>query len=556
MKILLVTEKCGPTDNQRDGGARLVETLQRVFGDSLQIMQFGSKADPSATWHFDYPFNLPNRFERRLANARFIAEHVKVVEHSVTHVIFAHISMQFGLIDAPLRKDLNIWTFPMFLTPSYRASGEIVPESYFQAECVALAHSNNILTPSHLEKRQLINIYGIPSQRIHVIPRGVNTQFLTPKVRTLEGSPIFCSIGSIKPQKNILGLVNLFSKIKEKFPISKLRVIGPVQDTDYFSVVQAELQHLELADAIDFKGYLPPNKLSFAIDDAHIHISTSTCETFGRSIFETLASGIPNIARATDNAAAEVLKDLPYVRFIDDHNEALKSIEVMLNDLEKLSSMALGIGILYDDEMLSQLLAAKICNKDIIAVSDFDGTLFHKDDTEKTQRCIDVFSSFPKRVICSARPLSDLLAELRGYNLEVDWIVGCGGSIVANGNGKPLWVTPLQLDDVAQLEAVLPQTERIELEGKILQLVAPAEKLPRISGVRIEIYQDTAFIAHWDASKLRAVHQLLRHINWSGQVHVFGDGLYDSELITYFDGILITPTPTSDSRQRKEITHA
>ena len=556
MKILLVTEKCGPTENQRDGGARLVETLQKVFGDSLNVMQFGSNADPSATWHFNYPINLPNRFERRLANARFIIEQVKTIENNFTHIIFSHISMQFGLVDVPLREDLSIWTFPMFLTPSYQASGETVSEAYFAMERLALGHSKNVLTPSYLEKRQLIEIYSIPAERIHVIPRGVDTRFLAPKIRTLQGHPIFCSIGSIKPQKNILGLVRLFSKINEKIPASKLRIIGPIQDIGYHEAVQAEIQNLGLIQAIELKGYVAPNMLSETVADAHIHISTSTCETFGRSIFETLTLGLPNIARTTDNAAAETLKDLPYARFIDDENEVLEVIEEMLNNLEKLSSMASEIGKLYDDEVLSQRLAAKITNDNVIAISDFDGTLFHKGDSEKTQRCIKAFLSYPKRIICSARSITDLLEMFAAYNLEVDWIVGCSGSIVTNGDGNPLWMTPLELNDIIKLEATLPNTKRIETAGQVLQIAAPSVEVPTTMGLRIEVYQGTAFIAHWEASKLRAVHKLLRHINWPGQVHVFGDGPYDSELIDYFDGTLITPSPTSDNRQRKEINYA
>ena len=33
MRVLIVTEKCGSTEADRDGGARLVATLKRVFGD-------------------------------------------------------------------------------------------------------------------------------------------------------------------------------------------------------------------------------------------------------------------------------------------------------------------------------------------------------------------------------------------------------------------------------------------------------------------------------------------------------------------------------------------
>jgi glycosyltransferase involved in cell wall biosynthesis len=552
MKILLITEKCSPIELQRDGGARLIETFKKAFGDCLHIMQFGSQSDSSATWHYDYPYNLANRFERRLANASFIIEKIKALEQSFTHVIFIHISMQFGLVGSPLREGLHIWTFPMFLSPSYLASGEVVPENYFEAERLALAYSQNILTPSHLERRQLVEIYSVPEERIHVVPRGVDNQLLEPKVRTLDGLPGFCSIGSIKPQKNILGLIGLFANIQARYPGTMLKIIGPVQNAQYHADVCAEIRRLGLCENIVLTGYVPPDKLSLAIQDDHIHLSASTCETFGRSIFETLASGLPNVARTTGNAAAEFLRNLPYARFIDDDIEALNVIEEMLTNLPSLSSMALEIGRLYDDTMLSRLLVAKIGNKDFMAISDFDGTLFHKDDPEKTQRCIKAFQSFPLRVICSARSIHDLLDCLKSYNLEVDWIVGSSGSVVTNGWGKLLWLIPLDLKDVKQLEALIPQAKQIKIEGEVVQIAVPVELAPNIFGLRTEIYQGTAFIAHWEASKFRALHRLLHHINWSGQICTFGDGAYDLEFLTYFDGTLITPSPHTN-RQKKEI---
>lgn len=537
---LLVTEKCGPNELQRDGGARLVNSIQQAFGDSLSTMQFGPEADSSATWHFDYPIYLPNRFERRVANANFIAQQIKAIEQKFSRIIFVHISMQFGLINMPLQERIQIWTFPMFLTPSYVASKEIIPEEYLKLERLALTNSKNIITPSHLEKRQLIELYSIPEKLIRVIPRGVNTKFLVPTTRTLNGPPKFCSIGSIKSQKNILGLVDLFADIHSRYPGSILKIIGPAQDPTYLAKVIAKIQYLKLEKVIELTGYTPPHKLAAVIKDIHIHLSTSMCETFGRSIFETLASGLPNIARITNNAAYDFLKNSPYISFVTDNKAALEKVEETLINLPKLSSLALEVGELYNDKILSKLLAAEICNNDIIAISDFDGTLFHKNDQEKTQRCIEAFRNFPIKVICSARPIHVLLDRLKFYNLEVDWIIGCSGSIVTNGHGKPIWIIPMQADDIKQLKYLVPQAKLIEAEGKILQIAIPIELLPRISGLRVEIYQQVAFIANWEASKFRAVHRLLRHISWSGQVRTFGDGPYDDELLTYFDGNLIT----------------
>lgn len=147
MKILLVTEKFSPNPSQRDGGSRLVNTIKDAFSNSLNVMQFGQITSTTATWNFDYPFNFPNRFKRRLANSKFIAEKVKSVEHLFTHIIFIHVSMQFGLVNLPLRRSIQIWTFPMFLTPSYVEFGETVPENYQEMERLTLAISTNIVTP-------------------------------------------------------------------------------------------------------------------------------------------------------------------------------------------------------------------------------------------------------------------------------------------------------------------------------------------------------------------------------------------------------------------------
>lgn len=137
---------------------------------------------------------------------------------------------------------------------------------------------------------------------------------------------------------------------------------------------------MKLEKVIELTGYVAPYELASAIEDTHMHLSTSTCETFGRSLFETLASGLPNIARATENAAYDFLNNSPYIRFVDNNKAALDIIEEMLVNLSKLSALALEVGELYNDEILSKLLIAEICNKDVIAISDFDGTLFHKND--------------------------------------------------------------------------------------------------------------------------------------------------------------------------------
>lgn len=535
MKFLIVTEKCSQTASERDGGARLVESLRQALGASVEIMQFGPQAEPSALWHFDYPHHSADRFERRVANALFIAEQIRAVQDHFTHILFIHICMQFGIAHCPLRPDLEIWTFPMFLTPSYRASGESVSDTYFEMERSALLQSKSILTPSHFEKKQLISHYHVEAERIHVIPRGIDTKNLKPRVRFLDASLSICSLGSIKPQKNTLGLIHLFSKIKKIFPDATLHLIGPVQNADYFARVQTAIDQLGLQKSVACIGYVSAHLLSEVLSSFHIHISTSACETFGRAIFETLALGLPNIAFRNNNAAAEFLKNLPYISFVENDHEALQALNIMIANLTTLSSMACEIGDLYDDTFLANLLAAKICNQAPIAISDYDGTLYHKNDPARTKRSIAAFRRFPKKIVCSARPIKDVLTLLSQHQLNVDWIVANSGSCVANGQGEILWVIPLDREKVGKLEKQFPGIERIEEHGHVIQM-SLYPSFWDIEGARVEIYQNKAFIAHWQASKLRAVHRLLLTIGWKGQVKTFGDGPYDHELLTYFDG--------------------
>lgn len=536
MKFLIITEKCSSNGAELDGGARLVKTLQQALGKSVKIMQFGQAADASADWHYQYPFDLPNRFERRIANRRFIAERIKTVESNFTHVIFIHVSMQFGITEIPLSNSIQLWTFPMFLTPSYEASGETVPDHYVALERVTLAAAQNILTPSQLEKRQLMEYYSVPEKRIHVVPRGVEMHLFSPKSRTDLRKPQFCSVGSIKPQKNTLGLIHLFSKILRWYPEAELRIIGPVQNLSYYESVRAEINHLGLANSIEMVGHVPHTSLPQMLEGFHIHLSAATCETFGRAIFETLALGLPNVARKSGNAAAEYLSDLPYAIFADQHEEALHGVKKILNNFPKLSSMAAEVGHFFDENYLRELLVAKLCDRMTMAISDFDGTLYHKENTDKTVQCIAAFNKFSKKILCSARRIEDLVDQMSTLGIEADWIVGCSGGIVADGAGNKIWHTPLDVQEVHELEASVPQFQRIKYEGDVLQLAVPTEYLPPVPTLRVEIYQGIAYVSHWEASKFRAVHRLLRHIGWQGSVAAFGDGPYDQELLTYFDG--------------------
>lgn len=553
MRILVVTEKCEPEAELRDGGARLVTSLRRAFGEALDIMQFDDGDLPSADnacWRRTYPPVAGDRFTRRQARADFVIGQVAEVAHRYTHVLFVHASMAFGLARRPLH-GLTTWLFPMFLTPSYVASGELVPAAYTEMEHAALLAMTRILTPSHLERRQLTDLYNVAPARIRVVPRGVDRSLLTPLVRRLTGAPVLCSVGSIKRQKNTVGLVRTFARIRGSFPRAVLRVVGPVQDRGYAAEVMHEAERLGLAGSIEWLGPVAPDDLPTALSGAHLHLSASSCETFGRVIFETLALGLPNIVPLADNAAVEHLHGTPYTFFYGEEQDAVAAVEAALCDYSRRSELALEVGELFDDVLLARMLRAEVLGAEILAVSDFDGTLFHKHDSERTRRCVTAFQRYPRRVVCSARPIPDLLVAMERLGLTAHYIVGWSGAVVADSHGRELSRSVLSDAEARTLANSLPATAVPVVEGEdYLQFAAPAADLVALPGVRVEAYQETAYVGRWDSSKLHAVIRLLRHIDWNGRIRAFGDGPYDLALLTYFDGVLVRPRRADHSGLR------
>lgn len=558
MRLLLVTEKSAAPREQRDGGARLISTLLRHLGDELDVLQLdphGAADQNSAAvpWRVAYPQGSPDRFERRLQHTDFVAEQIAAHSSGYDQVILVHASLAFGLPAGGI-PGVETLLFPMFLTPSYRASGETVPAAYTEAERRALARVDRIITPGHLERRQLMFEYDVDPAKVRVVPRGVDLSLLEPRARTLTGPLALCSVGSIKPQKDTLGLVRLFAAIRERWPEATLRIVGPPQDRDYARRVGVEIDQLGLRDAVGLVGYVPPEGLADVLRDRHIHVSASACETFGRAIFETLASGLPNLARSGPNAAMEHLANEPGARFFQSTEQAVGLLDELITDYPQRSALACQAGVRFDDAYLGALLAAEMREAPIAGVADFDGTLFHKTDAERTRRCAETFSRFPLRVVCSARPLDDLRVRCAAMGVQPHYFIALSGSIAADAMGEVLRCWSFDGTQIADAKAVLPSGCTEVVRGsEVLQLYVP-EVLHQVpSGCRVEHYQGESFVLPWASSKLVATLWLLRLAGWSGRVRSFGDGPADLDLITFFDGVRLTPSPRVDGPVREAL---
>ena len=544
-KYLIVTEKNIPNNNNKDGGHFVVETLKKHLNGSVDLLHFSSANNKESHSCFVYKYPDEDKFSRRLKNGVFIKEQIKNIVNQYTDIIFIHVSMFFGFEEKI--KNVETWIFPMFLSSSYIKSTYEITDEYIRKEQIALSISDYIITPSFCEAKQLMFNFNINRNKIKIIPRGIeNENFSQKHKREIKDKPFYyyiCSIASIKPQKNTIELIELFHSILKTNQNSFLKIIGPVQDGSYHEKVISEITKRGISNNIEFLGHVPQNQLAKTLKPIHIHLFPSLCETYGRVVFETLSLGIINICSKKDNASFEYLENHPFVIYYDNKSTISNIVNNVINDYQKLSEMAKTTLSIYSDNILGKVVSAEISKKRAMIISDFDGTLFIKDNTNKTLENIKVFNKYNCKVICTSRSLDYLKHKVTELNIDVDFIISWSGSVISNKKNELIHIE--EIKNSSELNNLTP----VKFENKVIQFISKnSNNISLPIQYRTETYNNTTYISNWNTTKLSGIMKLLKIINWSGRIVAFGDSKYDYEYLRIFDGFLIKTNKDNDDR--------
>jgi glycosyltransferase involved in cell wall biosynthesis len=155
------------------------------------------------------------------------------------------------------------------------------------------------LVPTELLRRDLV---GSGFQRVHVVPRGVDTERFAPtrrdpalRARWQAGAddPVVGHVGRLAPEKNLSLLLAAFEAIRKAEPRARLLLVG---DGPQRAELQAACPH-----AI-FAGQRGGLDLAAHYASCDLLLFPSQTETFGNVTTEALASGLPMLA--FDHAAA------------------------------------------------------------------------------------------------------------------------------------------------------------------------------------------------------------------------------------------------------------
>jgi glycosyltransferase involved in cell wall biosynthesis len=157
----------------------------------------------------------------------------------------------------------------------------------------AARRAARVLTVSERTRRDLVDLYGLPEEKIVVTPNGVDPAF-GPSDTVSQGDFVL-AVGAVEPKKNQLAAAEAARSAG-----LRLVVAGPVRDA-------ALAEALRARDA-DVRGYVPLPELVELYRRAACLVQASRYEGFGLPVLEAMASGTPVVA-VPEPALREVAGD-------------------------------------------------------------------------------------------------------------------------------------------------------------------------------------------------------------------------------------------------------
>lgn len=172
----------------------------------------------------------------------------------------------------------------------------------------SLKRADRIVTVSDFSRRRIMHFYGVPEDRISIVPCGVDRSIYKPftdSVRLdgikhkygIDGKYILY-LGTLEPRKNILNLVKAYQAFvenREDFPILVLSGgKGWLYDEIFAYITENNLE-----GRIVFTGYISDEEKIPLLSGAEFFCFPSLYEGFGMPVLEAMACGTPVLTSDT-----------------------------------------------------------------------------------------------------------------------------------------------------------------------------------------------------------------------------------------------------------------
>ena len=160
--------------------------------------------------------------------------------------------------------------------------------------------ASEVIVNSNYMKNELQRLFGLPYEKINVIPNGINLSNFIGIERdydfrrqyAMDNEKIILYVGRLVYEKGIQNLIAAMPKVLSNYHDAKLIIAGRGGMMDE---LRQEASNLGLNDKIYFTGYLDSKQVQKMYKCADVAVFPSTYEPFGIVALEAMLAGVPTV---------------------------------------------------------------------------------------------------------------------------------------------------------------------------------------------------------------------------------------------------------------------
>lgn len=172
---------------------------------------------------------------------------------------------------------------------------------------IAAKYSDKIIAVSSQTKEELVRYLKVPEEKIIVINSGIGEEFVPNEKKECD-CYVIGYIGALAPRKRIDYAIRAFQYLRKKHPALKVKFhIYGKTGQEYSKLVEL-VKRLDLTEDVEFKSFVPDEKLVETYNSFDVLVMPSEWEGFCIPILEAQRCGVPVVIRGDAHIPPEVTK--------------------------------------------------------------------------------------------------------------------------------------------------------------------------------------------------------------------------------------------------------
>lgn len=222
---------------------------------------------------------------------------------------------------------------------------------------MTVSQCDGIITVSNHSKKDIIEAFKFPEDKIYVTPLAAEDIY-RPLNKKLSKNIIkehysidtdfILYVGGFSPRKNIIGLIESFSKVLHSYKKNLLLVIAGKKGKSY-DTYKKRVEQLNISDKVIFPGFISIDHLPYLYNASELFVYPSFYEGFGLPPIEAMSCGVPVIG-SNCTSVPEVLGNSGLLVDPNNIDELSNSILKILND-KNLKKNLIVSGLMRSSEL-------------------------------------------------------------------------------------------------------------------------------------------------------------------------------------------------------------